>query len=140
MKKKLLGIFGGFVGSLFLVSSVAATELVYEFVNPSFGGNPFNGPWLLQQAQLQNQFKEKREVWWKPKTPLERFTEQLEYTVLSRLAQRIAEAAFGEEKLQPGEYTVGSYKISVTTDANGITVVITEISTGNITSIQVPYY
>ena len=31
-----------------------ATELVYTPVNPSFGGNPLNGTWLLNNAQAQN--------------------------------------------------------------------------------------
>ena len=35
---------------------VQATELVYTPVNPSFGGNPLNGTWLLNNAQAQNDY------------------------------------------------------------------------------------
>ena len=119
--------------------SANATELIYTPVNPSFGGSPFNGAWLLQSATLQNKFKEERPVR-VPKTALERFTEQLEYSVFSRMANRIVNAAFGEDTLQPGEYIFGNYNMSVTTDASGITTVITEISTGNTTTVQIPYY
>ena len=35
---------------------VQATELVYTPINPSFGGNPLNGTWLLNNAQAQNDF------------------------------------------------------------------------------------
>jgi len=140
MKKILIWVFCLLVG-LFLMTerSAIASELIYTPVNPSFGGSPLNGTFLLNQATLQNKFKEQRSLS-QPKTALERFTEQLEYSVFSRMAQRIVDAAFGEDTLKPGEYTFGDYKVSVTTDANGITVVITEISTGNTTTVQVPYY
>jgi len=35
-----------------------ATELVYTPVNPNFGGNPLNGPTLLNEAQAQNDYKD----------------------------------------------------------------------------------
>ena len=141
MKKFLVCIFCLLVGVLFLLSGrpAIATELVYTPINPSFGGNPLNWSGLLNQATLQNKFKEERLIR-EPKTALERFTEQLEYSVFSRMANRIVNAAFGEDTLQPGEYIFGNYNMSVTTDASGITTVITEISTGNTTTVQIPYY
>ncbi len=36
----------------------AATELIYTPVNPVFGGNPLNGPVLLNNAQAQNNKKD----------------------------------------------------------------------------------
>ena len=141
MKRLSVLVFGLFVWALFLMpgSMANATELIYTPVNPSFGGSPFNGAFLLNQATLQNKFKEERLIR-EPKTALERFTEQLEYSVFSRMANRIVNAAFGEDTLQPGEYIFGNYNMSVTTDASGITTVITEISTGNTTTVQIPYY
>jgi len=141
MKKFLVCIFCLLVGVLFLLSGrpAIATELVYTPINPSFGGNPLNWSGLLNQATLQNKFKEARPLR-EPKSSLERFTEQLEYRVFHQIADRIVKTAFGEDTLQPGEYVFGNYKISVTTDASGITTVITEISTGNTTTIQIPYY
>lgn len=141
MKKFLVLVFGLFVGTLFLMngSTANASELIYTPVYPSFGGSPLNGGWLLQSATLQNKFKEERAIR-EPKTPLERFTEQLEYSVFNRMANKVVDAAFGESTLQPGEYTFGDYKVSVTTGPSGITTVINEISTGNTTTIIVPFY
>ena len=141
MKRLLVLVFGLLVGILFLMpgSMATATELIYTPINPSFGGNPLYGTFLLNQATLQNKFKEARPLR-EPKSSLERFTEQLEYRVFSQIANRIVDAAFGEDMLQPGEYIFGGYTISVITDTYGITTVITEISTGNTTTIQVPYY
>ena len=141
MKRLLVCVFCLLFGVLFLMSgrSANATELIYTPVNPSFGGSPFNGAWLLQSATLQNKFKEPHLIR-EPKSSLERFTEQLEYRVFHQIADRIVKTAFGEDTLQPGEYIFGNYQLSVTTDAYGITTVITEISTSNTTTIQIPYY
>ncbi|MCQ9616450.1 curli assembly protein CsgF [Paenalcaligenes niemegkensis] len=45
--------------SLALASATAmASPLVYTPVNPSFGGDPLNGNWLLNSAQLTNKHKD----------------------------------------------------------------------------------
>ncbi|MEO3997431.1 curli assembly protein CsgF [Mesorhizobium sp. CAU 1732] len=35
------------------IGAASASELVYRPVNPSFGGDPLNGNWLLSQATSQ---------------------------------------------------------------------------------------
>ncbi len=35
------------------IGTAAASELVYKPVNPTFGGDPLNGNWLLSQATAQ---------------------------------------------------------------------------------------
>ena len=37
--------------TLIACTTVGATEIVYTPINPSFGGNPLNGTWLLNNAQ-----------------------------------------------------------------------------------------
>lgn len=37
---------------------VIASQLIYTPVNPSFGGNPLNGPYLLQKAQANKSFEQ----------------------------------------------------------------------------------
>lgn len=39
-----------------LSASAQAGQLLYTPVNPSFGGNPLNGPTLLQSAQAQKRY------------------------------------------------------------------------------------
>jgi curli production assembly/transport component CsgF len=36
-------------------SSASATDLIYKPINPSFGGDPLNGNWLLSQATAQTE-------------------------------------------------------------------------------------
>lgn len=62
-----------------------ASELVYTPVNPAFGGNPLNGPVLLNAAQAINNFKDPDLVNNK-KTPAQQFTESLQRSIVSRLS------------------------------------------------------
>lgn len=39
-----------------LAGSATAGQLIYTPVNPSFGGNPLNGSYLLQQAQASKRY------------------------------------------------------------------------------------
>ncbi|MEI2297363.1 curli assembly protein CsgF [Ensifer sp. MJa1] len=41
--------------TLAAAGSSAASELVYRPINPSFGGDPLNGNWLLSQATAQGE-------------------------------------------------------------------------------------
>jgi len=141
MRKLLVYLIGGAVCALLLANTnmAPASELVYTPINPSFGGSPLNGQWLLNQAQAQNKFTESYE--WQ-KEPLEEFEDMLTRQILYRMTTAIVDEAFGEygEALQPGYYEIGNYTIDITTDGVLITVVITDIVTGNTTTIQVPYY
>lgn len=138
MKKFLVGLLCLFLGSFLLAgSTLTASEIVWAPVNPSFvGGNPLTGPYLLNSAQSQNDMKEPQST----KTPLEEFNQTLNRQILYRLSSKIVEAAFGEAGLSPGHYTMGSYVVDVTEDANGFTVTIFDTTGGGSTTVQVPYY
>ena len=80
-------ITGVFLAGLLLSSGLSATELVYTPVNPSFGGSPLNGAWLLGSAQAQNDKKDPdaidRSIYERP-SDLERLTSQLESSLTDR--------------------------------------------------------
>jgi len=140
MRKLVVYLICGAVCALLLANTnmAPASELVYTPINPSFGGHPLNAQWLLDQAQAQNKFTE--EGW--RRDPLEDFQDMLTRQILYRISRNVIDEAFGEygEALQPGHYEVGSYTIDISTDGVVITVVITDIVTGNTTKIEVPYY
>lgn len=144
MKKILICLSCLLVATVAIINPAMASELVYQPVNPSFGGSPLNGSWLLNSAQIQDPhgfLKDKQKPWTMPeRDPLETFEERLTNQLLYRLSGEIVDAAFGEEGLEPGTYTVGDYIIDVTTGPDGIKLVITDIGTGNTTTIEVPYY
>jgi hypothetical protein len=124
------------------VSVTTATELVWTFINPSFvGGSYFNASWLMASAQAQNRHVEKSPGYQRP-DPMADFEYNLNRQLLSRLTTKILNEAFGEDPenpLEPGEYIIGDYIINVTTNG-GITVEITDIITGDTTTVQIPYY
>ncbi|TSC95705.1 MAG: curli production assembly/transport component CsgF [Parcubacteria group bacterium Athens0714_26] len=122
----------------FLNRKTYGSELLYQPINPSFGGSPLNGSFLLNSAQVQNDLEAKKQS--APRDPMTDFKNSLTRQILNRLSQQIIESAFGEEELKPGEYNVGDYSVVVTNDGSGVTVTITDTTTDNSTTVTVPYY
>lgn len=114
--------------SVLASSQAAATQLVYEPINPSFGGNPMNGSFLLQKAQSQNAHKPSSSE----RSFVQRFQEQLERNIINSLTRRIADGDLVEGIYDTGEYTVevmgqddGSVLVYITNNASGEVTVIT---------------
>jgi len=141
MKRLLIGVFLVIVIFLLSRNVAIATELIYMPVNPSFGGHPANGQWLLNSAEAQNKFKESSDERRRlERNPLQDFENQLSRRILSNLASRIVNMAFGEDDLEGGHYVIGDLTIDITTGTDEIRVVITDRGTGNTTTIEIPYY
>src|SRR3954470_9982566 len=82
------------VGSLALMAGISTTaqasELAYVPNNPSFGGNPLNGPVLLNQAQAQNHYVEKSSSSGASgQTALTQFNSMLQSAILSRVSSAV---------------------------------------------------
>ncbi|TYP62080.1 curli assembly protein CsgF [Stutzerimonas stutzeri] len=127
-------ITGVFLAGLLLSSGLGATELVYTPVNPSFGGSPLNGAWLLGSAQAQNDKKDPdaveydRSAYERP-SDLERLTSQLESSLLNDL---LTDARAGETgSLTTTDFFVRAYN----GDAGLLIVEITDRVTGEISEI-----
>jgi len=118
--------------------SSSATELVFTFINPAFGGNAFNADWLLASAQVQNKLEQ--ELSFLDGDPLKDFQDSLNRQILYRLSSKIIDVAFGESGLESGHYDLGTYTIDVTVTVDGIKIVLTDTITGNQTTLVVPYY
>ncbi|WP_054284975.1 curli assembly protein CsgF [Gulbenkiania mobilis] len=126
-----------------LACSAGATELVFTPVNPSFGGSPLNGSWLLGSAQAQNDYKD-------PSLPsygsrsssqssLDRFNERLQMTILDRLASSVSSNIIDTSgNFHPGEIDTGAFHIVVQDIGNGmVRVTTTDKSTGAISVFEV---
>lgn len=110
---------------VWLALSASASELVYTPVNPTFGGSPGNAAGLLANAAAQNDHKAPTLLPRTPpvpKTPLERFNQQLESAVLSRLSSSAVVGLFDEKtnQLKDGTVTAGNYIITIKTTEHGI--------------------
>jgi len=124
MKVMLLLLAAGVAGGAW------ATELIYQPVNPSFGGSALNGSYLLQKAQAQNAHSTTDT----PKSFVDKFQESLERNLINSITRRIADG-----ELTEGIYDTGEYRIEVGTDTDGsVLVTITSHSTGAVTVIKMP--
>ncbi|BDY05992.1 curli assembly protein CsgF [Ferrimonas sp. YFM] len=107
-----------------------ATQLTYQPINPSFGGNPLNGSFLLGKAQSQNDHTKSYEE----ASFVEQFQDALERNLLYSLTSDITQGDF-----TAGTYNTGEYVIDVRDDdPNNIHVLITDLATGEITEIVLP--
>ena len=118
-----------------------ADQLVWVPINPSFGGNSFNASWLMQQAEAQNKLGEtSRSDWQYDRDPLKDFSESMNRQILSRLSSRLIQSAFGESELEPGHYEIGDYIIDISSTNTGISIIITDPTTGAETKMEIPFY
>ena len=111
-------------------SAVSATELVYTPINPSFGGNPLNGNFLLQKAQSQNKHTAESAGL----SFVDKFRDALERNIINSLTRRIADGELVEGVYNTGEFLV---EVSAETDG-GVIVNITNLQTGEVTVITIP--
>lgn len=126
---------------LLLVYKVAfATELVYTPVNPSFGGSPLNGSWMLGSAQSQNKFSDDRGLssGRDSKTFGRRMAEDVVRRVVSRTEREILNRMFDSEgSLSSAD--IGGYGGDLYTDEVSIQIDVYQYGDGNSAVIDSAY-
>jgi curli production assembly/transport component CsgF len=129
-----------FATPLLFINPADAGGLRFQFVNPSFGGDPLNSAHLLGLADRENRFTGSNDA---PNflDPAEQFVRQLQSRLLSGVANQVANAIFGEDRQDTGFIKYGDQEISwsgATTDS--ITLVIQNTATGASTEIVIPQF
>lgn len=125
-------------------SSIMASQLVYQPINPTFGGNPMNGTILMNKAQAQNKHKEKRPE----KTYADKFRESLERSIMNKLIRQITDYANGEVDedgnpifVEDQLFSSGDYLIEVIiSNPDSLTVQLTNTETDEVTIIEIPRF
>ena len=108
-----------------------ASELVYTPVNPSFGGNPLNGTYLLNNAQAQNKEKDPDGYSYESPSDLDRLASSLQSRLLGQL---LADVGNGNT----GSIVTDEFSMVVNDDGSGgLVIVITDLATGETTTIAV---
>lgn len=92
-----------------------AGNLLYQPVNPAFGGSPLNGGWLQSEAAAQNipqAAQQRRQQLLNAETnrstnltPGQVFAQQLQSQLYSSLANQITRAIFGENARESGQFS-----------------------------------
>lgn len=133
---RLIGMMAVFVAVP--LASVAAQELVYTPVNPSFGGNPFNSAHLLGIANAQNGFEAPDDGM--ATTQADIFLRQLESRLLAGLASDVTDAIFGDNPQESGTISFGGQTISFLRGLDSVTITIFDADTGTTTEIILPLF
>ena len=115
-----------------------AQDVVYQPIDPSFGGNPFNSAHLLGIANAQNTFKDPRAV--SNTSQADIFARQLQSRLLSALSTQIVDAIFGENPQDHGTIAFGGQTITFDRGLESVTLVIGDTTTGEETTIIVPTF
>ena len=119
-------------------NAAMAQDMVYEPINPSFGGNPFNSAHLLGIANAQNDFKDPKTTTGNSQADI--FARQLESRLLSALSSQLVNAIFGENPQDSGTVQFGGQTIEFFRDLENVTLNITNDETGEVTTIVVPLF
>lgn len=117
-------------------TAASAQQLVYTPINPSFGGNPFNSAHLLGIANAQNNYKDPSAA--NSGSQGDIFARQLQSRLLSALSNNIVNAIFGPNAQNNGTVDFGGQTITWSRELDQVVVTITDDSTGQSTTINVP--
>ncbi|WP_418152037.1 curli assembly protein CsgF [Litorimonas sp. RW-G-Af-16] len=121
---------------LMLSSAAYAQDIVFEPINPSFGGNSFNSAHLLAIANAQNDYERPQEEA-TSQDDLDRFIRSLQSRLLSSLSTQVSNAIFGEDAQDSGIIIFGDQTIEFVRGLDGVQLTITEAD-GSQTIITVP--
>ncbi|WP_232343255.1 curli production assembly/transport component CsgF [Novosphingopyxis sp. YJ-S2-01] len=120
------------------VSPAKAQDLVYEPINPSFGGNPFNSGHLLGIANAQNDFRDPNAR--STSSQADIFARQLQSRLLSALSSQLVDAIFGDNPQEQGTISFGGQTINFFRSLDSVTITIRNDDTGEETTIVVPLF
>lgn len=122
------------------ISSVQSQDLVYEPVDPSFGGNAFNSAHLLGIANSQNDYRDPNASSSGSGSQADIFARQLQSRLLSSLSSQIVTAIFGDNPQEQGTISFGGQTINFVRGLSEVTLTITNTETGETTEIIVPTF
>jgi len=130
-------IAGVFIAALvgFLPAGAHADDQTFKFVNPSFGGNPFNSSHLLGVANAQNDNERRPAV---KETQSEQFVRLLQSRLLSSLAGQVSDAILGDNAQPTGRIIYGSQTVQWETQTDTIRLTITDSTLGSTTVVEIP--
>ena len=127
------------VAAVFAVATpVAAQDVVYRPISPTFGGNPFNSNHVLGVANANNNTRDPRAT--STNSQADIFARQLQSRLLSALSSQIVDAIFGENPQEQGTISFGGQTIEFFRSLDEVTLIIRNDETGEETRIVVPLF
>jgi curli production assembly/transport component CsgF len=117
---------------------VAAQDVVYRPISPTFGGNPFNSNHVLGVANANNNTRDPRAA--SSNSQADIFARQLQSRLLSALSSQIVDAIFGDNPQEQGTISFGGQTIEFFRSLDEVTLIIRNDQTGEETRIVVPLF
>lgn len=109
-----------------------AGELIYKPLNPSFGGDPFMGTYLLGKAQSQDTNTDPNIRGIESLSSTERLIQSLESRLISQLISDVGSGDIGE-----GSFDSGDFSVVVRDEGGQLIVRVVDKVTGDVTNISV---
>ncbi|OBV10216.1 curli assembly protein CsgF [Erythrobacter dokdonensis] len=129
----------GLLAALIVVASpVAAQDVVYRPISPTFGGNPFNSNHVLGVANANNDTRDPRSRTTNSQADI--FARQLQSRLLSSLSSQLVNAIFGDNPQEQGRVSFGGQTIEFFRSLDEVTLIIRNDETGEETRIVVPLF
>ncbi len=128
-------------GMLASGQSGRASELTYTPVNPSFGGNPSNGSYLLGLASANNSRFLTNPATQTPTTgtsAVQQFQSQITSALLSQIASTVSQEIIGPNAKNSGTFNINGQIIQFNQAGGQINIGITDAASGAQTQIQIP--
>lgn len=126
------------VAAFAIAVPVAAQDITYQPIDPTFGGNPFNSAHLLGIANAQNDYRDPTATTNSSQADI--FARQLQSRLLSALSSQIVNAIFGENPQESGTISFGGQTINFVRSLTEVTLTITDDDTGEVTTIVIPTF
>lgn len=118
-----------FIAVCLLSYSAKSQELVYEPVNPNFGGSYLNYNWLLASAKAQNPFDDTDNGFNNDRNALNQFSESTKRQILNKLSRQYLDGA------QPGDQGNGVDSENGTFEIGGLVIKVEEVRNGSMINI-----
>ncbi|WP_447556632.1 curli assembly protein CsgF [Vreelandella sp. EE22] len=109
-----------------------AGELVYRPLNPSFGGDPFMGSYLLGKAQAQDTNTDPNSRSVQQLSSTDRLVQNLESRLISQLISDV-----GAGNVNQGSFDSGEFNVVVSDNGGQLVVRVVDKLTGDVTNISV---
>lgn len=109
-----------------------AGELIYTPINPSFGGDPFMGSYLLGKAQSQDTNTDPNARGIESLSSTERLIQSLESRLISQLISDV-----GAGNVSEGSFDSGEFGVVVRDEGGQLIVRVIDKVTGDVTNISV---
>ena len=118
--------------ALALSPAAQAGELIYRPLNPSFGGDPFVGSYLLGKAQAQDTNTDPNARRSQPISSTQRLLQSLESRLISQL---IADVSSGD--VSSGSFESNEFRVEVGDSSGKLVISVFDKVTGDTTEISV---